>query len=148
VYYGRQESILGRRAKLKAETLSRRKAVNHQPQGPDGSKPTLNQAPKIATRSDDEHSVIMATSSVTREGYHVIPGRAVHYSFPFWVDYCIPVDNPIIQLRYSFDSHVSSLELWIMVPNYSARENRYNPTYQNHSQFIFNNSTILAFKLQ
>jgi hypothetical protein len=41
VYYGRWESILERRAKLKAGTLSRRKAVNHQPQGPDGSKPYL-----------------------------------------------------------------------------------------------------------
>jgi transposase len=41
VYYGRRESILERRAKLKAETLSRRRSVNHQPQGPDGSKPYL-----------------------------------------------------------------------------------------------------------
>jgi hypothetical protein len=41
VYYGRRESILERRAKLKAETLSRRRTLNHQPQGPDGSKPYL-----------------------------------------------------------------------------------------------------------
>jgi putative transposase len=41
VYYGRRESILERRAKLKAETLSRRRTLNHQPQGPGGSKPYL-----------------------------------------------------------------------------------------------------------
>jgi len=41
VYYGRRESILERRAKLKAETLSRRRALNYQPQRPDGSKPYL-----------------------------------------------------------------------------------------------------------
>jgi hypothetical protein len=49
VYYGRRESILERRAKLKAQTLSRRKAENRQLQGPDGQTCTLNQAPKIAT---------------------------------------------------------------------------------------------------
>jgi putative transposase len=41
VYYGRRESILERRAKLKAEPLSRRKTLNNQPQGPDGSIPYL-----------------------------------------------------------------------------------------------------------
>jgi putative transposase len=45
VYYGRRESILERRAKLKAETLSRRRAINHQPDGPDGSKPYLKLNP-------------------------------------------------------------------------------------------------------
>jgi len=49
VYYGRRESILERRAKLKAQTLSRRKSENRQLQGPDGQNCTLNQAPKIAT---------------------------------------------------------------------------------------------------
>jgi len=29
VYYGRRESILARRAKLKRETLSRRRVANH-----------------------------------------------------------------------------------------------------------------------
>ena len=38
-------------------------------------------------------SVIMITSSFAREGYHVIPGRVVHFSFPFLVHYCIPVDT-------------------------------------------------------
>jgi hypothetical protein len=42
VYYGWRESMLARRAKLKEETLSRRKAINNQPQGPDGDKPYLN----------------------------------------------------------------------------------------------------------
>jgi len=42
----------------------------------------------------------MATSSVIREGYHVIPAKVVHFSFPFLVHLCIPVDtyvtrNPI-----------------------------------------------------
>ena len=41
VYYGRRESILEGRAKLKAKTQSRRRVLNHQPQGPDGSKPYL-----------------------------------------------------------------------------------------------------------
>jgi putative transposase len=45
VYYGRRESILERRAKLKAKTLSRRRAINHQPYGPDGSKPYLKLNP-------------------------------------------------------------------------------------------------------
>jgi putative transposase len=45
VYYGRRESILERRAKLKAETLSRRRAINHQPEGPDGPKPYLKLNP-------------------------------------------------------------------------------------------------------
>jgi transposase InsO family protein/transposase-like protein len=49
VYYGRRESILERRAKLKAQTLSRRRAENRQLQGPGGQTCTLNQAPKIAT---------------------------------------------------------------------------------------------------
>jgi hypothetical protein len=53
VYYGRRESILGRRAKLKEETLSRRRVVHHQPQGPDGGNRTLNHALKIAIPSDD-----------------------------------------------------------------------------------------------
>jgi len=38
VYYGRRESILARREKLKRDTQSRRRVVNHQPQGPDGAK--------------------------------------------------------------------------------------------------------------
>ena len=42
VYYGRRESILARREKLKRDTLSRRRAINQQPQGPDGGKPYLN----------------------------------------------------------------------------------------------------------
>jgi len=41
VYYGRRESILARRAKLKEETLSWRRVVNSKPQGPDGAKPYL-----------------------------------------------------------------------------------------------------------
>jgi transposase InsO family protein len=41
VYYGRRESILARREKLKRDTLSRRRAINQQPQGPDGGKPYL-----------------------------------------------------------------------------------------------------------
>lgn len=46
VYYGRRESILARREKLKRDTLSRRRVVNHQPQGPDGGKPYLNSGPE------------------------------------------------------------------------------------------------------
>lgn len=42
VYCGRREAILARREKLKRETLSRRRVVNYQPQGPDGAKPYLN----------------------------------------------------------------------------------------------------------
>jgi hypothetical protein len=38
VYYGRRESILARREKLKRDTLFRRRAINQQPQGPDGGK--------------------------------------------------------------------------------------------------------------
>jgi putative transposase len=49
VYYGRRESISERRAKLKAQTLSRRKAENRHPQGPDRPDCTLTQPPKIAT---------------------------------------------------------------------------------------------------
>ena len=45
VYYGRRESILARREKLKRDTLSRRRVINHQPQGPDGGKPYLNSGP-------------------------------------------------------------------------------------------------------
>jgi hypothetical protein len=45
VYYGRRESILARRAMLKEETLSRRRVINHQPQGPDGGKPYLKSGP-------------------------------------------------------------------------------------------------------
>ena len=55
VYYGRRESILASREKLKRDTLSRRRAINQQPQGPDGGKPTLNQTLKIAIPSDDVH---------------------------------------------------------------------------------------------
>ena len=44
VYYGRRESILARREKLKRDTLSRRRAIN-QPQGPDGGKPYLKIRP-------------------------------------------------------------------------------------------------------
>jgi len=36
VYYGRRESILVRRARLKEETLARRRAANTKPQGPEG----------------------------------------------------------------------------------------------------------------
>jgi len=39
VYYGWRMSIPARREKLKRDTLSRRRAINHQPQGPDGGKP-------------------------------------------------------------------------------------------------------------
>jgi len=46
VYYGRRESILARREKLKRDTLSRRRVINHQPQGPDGGKPYLNSGPE------------------------------------------------------------------------------------------------------
>jgi len=46
VYYGRRESILARREKLKRDTLSRRRVINHQPQGPDGEKPYLKSGPE------------------------------------------------------------------------------------------------------
>jgi putative transposase len=46
VYYGRRESILTRREKLKRETLSRRRVINHQPLGPDGGKPYLKSGPE------------------------------------------------------------------------------------------------------
>jgi transposase InsO family protein len=46
VYYGRRESILARRGKLKEEALFRRRVLNHQPQGPDGGKPYLNSGPE------------------------------------------------------------------------------------------------------
>ena len=46
VYYGRREPILARREKLKRDTLSRRRAINHQPQGPDGAKPYLKSGPE------------------------------------------------------------------------------------------------------
>jgi transposase InsO family protein len=36
VYYGRRESILERRERLKEETLARRRAANTKPQGPEG----------------------------------------------------------------------------------------------------------------
>jgi transposase InsO family protein len=45
----RRESILERRAKLKAQTLSRRKEANRHSQGPDRPDCTLNQPPKIGT---------------------------------------------------------------------------------------------------
>jgi len=35
-----------RREKLKRDTLSRRRVVNHQPQGPDGAKPYLKSGPE------------------------------------------------------------------------------------------------------
>lgn len=47
MYYGQRESILARRAKLKEETLSRRWVINHQPQGPDGTKPYFLPDPDI-----------------------------------------------------------------------------------------------------
>jgi hypothetical protein len=40
VPYGRRESILKRRARLKEETLARRKAANTQPREPKGVPPT------------------------------------------------------------------------------------------------------------
>ena len=46
VYFGRRESILARREKLKRDTLSRRRVVNRQPQGPDRGKPYLNSGPE------------------------------------------------------------------------------------------------------
>jgi len=45
VYYERREAILARRERLKQKTLSRRRVVNLQPQGPDGPKPYLNSDP-------------------------------------------------------------------------------------------------------
>ena len=45
VYYGRRESILARREKLKRDTQSRRRVVNHQPQGLGGGKPYLKSGP-------------------------------------------------------------------------------------------------------
>jgi transposase InsO family protein len=45
VYYGRRESILARREKLKRDTLSRSRVINHQPQGSDGAKPYLKSGP-------------------------------------------------------------------------------------------------------
>ncbi|MGZ8429114.1 MAG: hypothetical protein ACXW4N_07235 [Candidatus Deferrimicrobiaceae bacterium] len=45
VYYGRRESILAHREKRKRDTLSRRRVINHQPQGPDGAKPYLHSGP-------------------------------------------------------------------------------------------------------
>ena len=38
VYYGRRESILVRREKLKRDTLSRRRVISYQPQGPGGGE--------------------------------------------------------------------------------------------------------------
>jgi transposase len=35
-----------RLSKLKRDTLSRRRVINHQPQGPDGGKPYLNSGPE------------------------------------------------------------------------------------------------------
>jgi len=46
VYYGRRKSILARREKLKRDTLSRRRVINHQPQRPDGAKPYLKSGPE------------------------------------------------------------------------------------------------------
>ena len=46
VYPVRRESILARREKLKRDTLSRRRVINHQPQGPDGGIPYLKSGPE------------------------------------------------------------------------------------------------------
>jgi len=46
VYYGRRKSILARREKLKRDTLSRRRVINHQPPGPDGAKPYRKSGPE------------------------------------------------------------------------------------------------------
>ena len=46
VSYGRRESILAGRERLKRDTLPRHRVINHQPQGPDGGKPYLNAGPE------------------------------------------------------------------------------------------------------